>query len=42
VAGLYITNWRTRRAKQGRHQLRAVLQAGPQRAVTTRLVRVCR
>jgi minor extracellular serine protease Vpr len=42
VAGLYITSWRTRRAKQGRHQLRAVLQAGAQRAVATRVVRVCR
>jgi hypothetical protein len=42
AAGLYITSWRTRGVKPGRHHLRAVLQAGSQRAEATRLVRVCR
>ena len=42
AAGLYITSWRTRGVKPGRHQLRAVLQAGSQRAEATRTVRVCR
>jgi hypothetical protein len=42
VAGLYTTTWRTRRAKRGVHRLRAVVQAGGQRAEATRVVRVCR
>jgi hypothetical protein len=42
VAGLYETTWQTRRAKRGLHQLRAVVQAGGQRAEATRVVRVCR
>ena len=42
VAGLYETTWRTGRAKRGLHQLRAVVQAGGQRAEATRVVRVCR
>ena len=42
VAGLYTTSWRTRGAKRGLHRLRAVVQAGGQRAEASRLVRVCR
>jgi minor extracellular serine protease Vpr len=42
VAGLYETTWRTREAKRGLHRLRAVVQAGGQRAEATRVVRVCR
>ena len=42
AAGLYITSWRTRGVRPGRHQLRAVLQAGPQRAEAMRTLRVCR
>jgi hypothetical protein len=42
VAGLYVTTWRTRGATRGRHDLRAVVQAGAQRAEATRVVRVCR
>jgi hypothetical protein len=42
VAGLYEATWQTRRAKRGLHRLRAVVQAGGQRAEATRVVRVCR
>ncbi len=42
VAGLYSATWRTRRAKRGVHRLRAVVQARGQRAVATRVVRVCK
>jgi subtilisin family serine protease len=42
IAGLYATTWRTRSAKRGLHMLRAVVNAGGQRAEATRLVRVCR
>jgi minor extracellular serine protease Vpr len=42
VAGLYTTTWRTRGTKRGVHRLRAVVQAGGQRAAATQLVRVCR
>jgi minor extracellular serine protease Vpr len=42
VAGLFATTWRTRRAKRGIHQLRAVVRAGGRRAEATRVVRVCR
>ena len=42
VAGLYTTTWRTRGAKRGVHRLRAVVNAGGQRAEATRVVRVCR
>lgn len=41
VAGLYLTTWRTRGVKPGLHRLRAVVQAGSQRAESTRVVRVC-
>jgi hypothetical protein len=42
VGGLYSTTWRTRAAKRGLHQLRAVVQAAGQRAEAARIVRVCR
>jgi hypothetical protein len=42
VAGIYTTTWRTRRAKRGVHRLRAVVDAGGQRASAERVVRVCR
>ena len=42
VAGLYTTTWRTRGAKRGLHQLRAVVQASGQRAEASRVVRVCK
>jgi subtilisin family serine protease len=42
VAGLFVTTWRTRRAKRGVHRLRAVVRARGQRAEATRVVRVCR
>jgi hypothetical protein len=43
VAGLYSTNWSTRRAKAGTHTLVAVVRDARGRTVTaTRTVRVCR
>jgi minor extracellular serine protease Vpr len=43
TAGLFETTWSTRRARRGRHVLRAVVVTrGGGRAVATRRVRVCR
>jgi hypothetical protein len=43
TAGLYSTLWSARRARRGRHLLRAVvLTRGGGRTVVTRRVRVCR
>jgi hypothetical protein len=43
VAGLYSATWRTRRAKPGRHRLRAVVEsARGRRAVASRVVRLCK
>jgi minor extracellular serine protease Vpr len=43
VAGIHSVTWRTRRAKRGRHLLRAVVVArGGTRAAAGRIVRICR
>jgi hypothetical protein len=43
IAGLYQTIWSPRRARRGRHVLRAVVATrGGRRITVTRRVRVCR
>jgi hypothetical protein len=40
---LFFVDWKTARAKKGKHVLRAIVKAaGGKRAAATRLVRVCR
>ena len=42
AGGIYGADWRTQKAKPGRHVLRAVVLAGSARTAATRVVRVCR
>ena len=40
--GLFTADWRTGKAKKGKHVLRAVLTAGAKHTSAQRAVRVCR
>jgi hypothetical protein len=43
TSGLYSATWRTRKARPGRHRLRAVVESARGRdAVVSRVVRLCK